>query len=82
MVIIGSVSGKPVVVVVVVVVVNGCTVVEKSRRMNCVFVNLNKTNAVTPRPRMVPRMRRIERRLGSVIGFFFVWSPLLTFFTG
>ena len=69
-----------------VVVVEGYTVVVvvvESRCINCVFVNLNKTNADTPRPRMVPRMRRIERSLGSMVfEFAFATCPALTSFAG
>ena len=77
MVIGGSVPG--------VVVVEGYTVVVvvESRGMNCVFVNVKKANTDTPRPRMVPRMRRIERSLGSMVfEFAFATCPALTSFAG
>ena len=74
---VGSVFSVVVVVVLsdrlVVVVSKGDAVVAPpSKGMNCLFVNLFNTYADTPRPRMVPKMRRIERSLGSMVfGFGF-----------
>ena len=55
----------------------------KESSTNGLFVKLYKTYTNTPRARMVPRMRRMERNLGSMLlGFAFDTCPSLDSFTG
>ena len=68
----------------VALVSKGNTVVdEPSTGVKYVFVNLYNTYVTIPRARTVPRMRRIEGNLGSLLfGFSSDTFPSLNSFTG